>query len=184
MQNPDHLAPCLEVPPTPSDAAADSAADPQHQPNDQPQELTTRSRGFTLIEIMAVVVIMGMLMGVLAVGITSQLNKARMQTAKGQIARIEQALEFYQLDNARYPNADQGLEALVTKPSAAPIPRDYNPAGYIKPDALDDPWGQAFEYKIPGTQNPHSFDIWSIGPDGAPGGDDIGNWSTRDNDNA
>lgn len=143
-----------------------------------------RAAGFTLIEIMAVVVIMGMLMGVLAVGITSQLDKARVQTTRGQITRIEQSLEFYQLDNARYPNADQGLDALINKPSATPVPRNYNPAGYIKVDALRDPWGQPFEYRIPGTHNPHSFDIWSIGPDGVEGGDDIGNWSTRDDEAA
>lgn len=147
-------------------------------------ETRRHAAGFTLIEIMAVVVIMGMLMGVLAVGITSQLDKARIQTTRGQITRVEQALEFYQLDNARYPNADQGLDALVNKPSAAPIPRDYNPAGYIKSEALLDPWDQPFQYRIPGTNNPHSFDVWSIGPDGVEGGDDIGNWSTRDGEAA
>ncbi len=150
----------------------------------RPGRRDNRSAGFTLIEIMAVVVIMGMLMGVLAVGITSQLDNARMQTAKGQITRIEQALEFYQLDNARYPNADQGLDALVNKPSAAPVPRSYNPAGYIKPDALLDPWDQPFEYRIPGTKNPYSFDIWSIGKGGDEGGEQIGNWSTRGDEDA
>ena len=133
--------------------------------------------GFTLIEIMAVVVIMGMLMATLAVGIASQLDKARMSNAKAQILRIEQALEFYQLDNARFPTIDQGLQALVTRPSATPEPRSYNPAGYIKADALTDPWDQPFQYRIPGDHNPQTFDIWSLGPDGVEGGDDIGNWS-------
>jgi general secretion pathway protein G len=140
-----------------------------------------QNAGFTLIEIMAVVVIMGMLMATLAVGISGQIDKARVSTTKGKIVRVEQALEFYQMDNARFPTSDQGLEALVTKPSGAPVPRAYTPGGYLKPDGLDDPWGQPFEYRIPGTNNPHSFDLWSVGPDGVEGSDDIGNWTTREN---
>ncbi len=141
-----------------------------------------RSRaGFTLIEIMAVVVIMGMLMATLAVGIAAQLDKARLSNTKAQILRIEQALEFYQLDNARFPTADQGLQALVTRPSTPPEPRSYNPAGYIKEDALKDPWDQPFQYRIPGEHNPQTFDIWSIGPDGVEGGDDVTNWTTSEN---
>lgn len=142
-----------------------------------------RAAGFTLIEIMAVVVIMGMLMATLAVGIANQLDKARVSNAKAQILRIEQALEFYQLDNARFPTADQGLQALVTRPTSPPEPRSYNPAGYIKPDALKDPWDQPFQYRIPGEHNPQTFDIWSIGPDGVEGGDDITNWSTSESGN-
>ncbi len=141
-----------------------------------------RSRaGFTLIEIMAVVVIMGMLMATLAVGIAAQLDKARMSNTKAQILRIEQALEFYQLDNARFPTVDQGLAALVTRPSSPPEPRAYAPAGYIKEDALKDPWGQPFQYRIPGEHNPQTFDIWSVGPDGVEGGDDVANWTTTEN---
>ena len=141
-----------------------------------------RSRaGFTLIEIMAVVVIMGMLMATLAVGIAAQLDKARLANTKAQILRIEQALEFYQLDNARFPTVDQGLAALVTRPSSPPEPRSYAPAGYIKEDALKDPWGQPFQYRIPGEHNPQTFDIWSIGPDGVEGGDDVANWTTTEN---
>ena len=141
-----------------------------------------RSAGFTLIEIMAVVVIMGMLMATLAVGIASQLDRARMQNAKAQILRIEQALEFYQLDNARFPTADQGLAALVTRPTTPPEPRSYNPAGYIKSDALIDPWNQPFQYRIPGEHNPQTFDLWSIGPDGVESGDDITNWDKAGSD--
>jgi len=136
-----------------------------------------RRRGFTLIEIMAVVVIMGMLMATLAIGITGQIDKARVNNARTQITRIEQALEFYKLDNKRFPTADQGLDALVRKPSSPPVPRDYNPAGYIKPEALIDPWDEPFRYTIPGTHNPYTFDLWSLGPDGVEGEDDIRNWS-------
>ena len=134
--------------------------------------------GFTLIEIMAVVVIMGMLMATLAVGIAGQLDNAQRKNAKAQIIRIEQALEFYKLDNRRFPTTDQGLDALINEPSAPPAPRDYNPAGYIKKDAIEDPWGAAFEYRIPGEQNLYTFDIWSLGPDGVEGGDDIQNWDS------
>ncbi len=141
----------------------------------------SRRSGFTLIEIMAVVVIMGMLMATLAVGISGQIDKARIATTRTKIVRIEQALEFYQMDNARFPTGDQGLDALSDKPSAPPIPRSYTPGGYIKADGLEDPWGQPFQYRIPGSNNPHSFDLWSLGPDGVEGGDDIANWTIREN---
>lgn len=138
--------------------------------------------GFTLIEIMAVVMIMGLLMGMLAYGINGQVQSARIQAAKGQIVRIEQALEFYQLDNARFPTMDQGLQALVTRPTAPPEPRAYNPAGYIKAEALKDPWGEPYGYRIPGDHNPHSFDIWSLGPDGLEGNDDVTNWEASESE--
>ena len=151
-----------------------------NRPSD-PTRPRPRQTGFTLIEIMAVVVIMGMLMATLAVGIAGQLDRARISNTKAQILRIEQALEFYQLDNARFPTADQGLQALITRPTSPPEPRSYNPAGYIKPDALKDPWDQPFQYVIPGEHNPQTFDIWSIGPDGVEGGDDIANWEQAEN---
>ncbi len=98
-----------------------------------------RRAGFTLIEIMAVVVIMGMLMATLAVGISGQIDKARVSTTRTKIVRIEQALEFYQMDNARFPTSDQGLDALANKPSSPPVPRSFTPGGYIKTDGLTDP---------------------------------------------
>jgi len=140
-----------------------------------------RRAGFTLIEIMAVVVIMGMLMATLAVGISGQIDKARVSTTRTKIVRIEQALEFYQMDNARFPTSDQGLDALANKPSSPPVPRSFTPGGYIKTDGLADPWGQPFQYRIPGSNNPHSFDLWSLGPDGVEGGDDIANWTIKEN---
>ena len=148
---------------------------PEDKPAREPAA-ARRRRGFTLIEIMAVVVIMGMLMATLAIGITGQIDKARMNNAKAQISRIDQALQFYKLDNKRFPNGDQGLDALVNKPTAAPVPRDYNPAGYIKPDVLMDPWDTPIQYRIPGEHNPYTFDLWSLGPDGVEGNDDIQNW--------
>ncbi|MBW2229644.1 MAG: type II secretion system major pseudopilin GspG [Deltaproteobacteria bacterium] len=142
-----------------------------------------RNRGFTLIEIMAVVLIMGLLMAVVGVNIKGQIDKAKLTTAKAQISQLENALEFYRMDNSRYPSTSQGLDALVQKPSGTPEPRNYPPEGYLrKSAALIDPWGVRFEYASPGTNNPHSFDLWSNGADqeaGGEGGDsDIGNWES------
>jgi general secretion pathway protein G len=143
---------------------------------------SVRRAGFTLIEIMAVVVIMGMLMTVLAVGVNGQIQKARIASAGAQINRLEQALDFYQLDNARYPTADQGLSALTQEPSTPPVPKNFTPGGYLKnSEQMIDPWGEPFQYRIPGTQNPHAFDLWSLGPDGLEGTDDIRNWSSGEN---
>lgn len=143
--------------------------------------LRRAARGFTLIEIMAVVLIMGMLMALVGVNIAGQIDKARVATAKAQITQLESALEFYRMDNGRYPSSAQGLDALVNKPSGKPEPRSYPPGGYLKKkDALKDPWGEPFQYQSPGSHNVHSFDLWSLGADGSSGGDDadgdIGNW--------
>jgi general secretion pathway protein G len=144
-----------------------------------------RQGAFTLIEIMAVVLIMGLLMAVVGVNIKSQIDKARLQTARAQLIQLESALEFYRMDNGRYPNTEQGLRALVKKPSGDPQPRNYPPGGYLKKsDAINDPWGEPFRYENPGSHNEHSFDIWSFGADfqaGGEGGDgDIGNWENED----
>jgi len=132
-----------------------------------------RRRGFTLIEIMAVVIIMGLLMGAVGLTVFNQVDKARVMTAKTKMSQIESALEFYRMDNGRYPTSDQGLRALVERPSAAPEPRNYPPAGYLKNDEiLLDPWGGEYLYESPGQRNPHSFDLLSLGADGEPGGED------------
>lgn len=161
----------LETVETPAPEPRDSAAV-------GPGLESSRERGFTLIEIMAVVVIMGMLMATLAVGISGQLRSAEKKNAELQINRLEQALEFYRLDNRRFPTTDQGLEALIQEPTAPPLPRDWNPEGYTKRDSLEDPWGQPIQYRAPGEHNPYSFDLWSYGPDGVEGGDDIVNWDS------
>jgi general secretion pathway protein G len=148
-----------------------------------------RREGFTLIEIMAVVLIMGLLMAVVGVNIKTQIDRARMATAKAQITQLESALEFYRMDNARYPTTDQGLRALVEKPSGTPAPKNYPPGGYLKKrDALRDPWDELFMYQSPGSHNPHAFDLWSNGADFSPGGTDtgadIGNWDVGSLDGA
>jgi general secretion pathway protein G len=155
----------------------------------QPPETRSRRRGFTLIEIMAVVLIMGLLMAVVGVNIKSQIDKARLATARAQITQLENALEFYRMDNGRYPTTEQGLRALVSKPTGDPEPRSYPPGGYLKKsDALLDPWQEPFQYANPGSRNPHSFDLWSLGADAAPGGEggdaDIGNWDADEEEGA
>ena len=144
---------------------------------------TNRERGFTLIEMMAVVLIIGLLGGIVGVVIFSQVDQARVTTAQTQIKSIESALEFYRLDNGRYPTSDQGLRALVEKPTIAPEPRRWRDGGYMR-DIPMDPWGEPYQYVQPGVQNPRTFDLWSLGSDNAPGGDDtdadIGNWTNGD----
>jgi general secretion pathway protein G len=141
-----------------------------------------RRRGFTLIEIMAVVVIIGLLAGIVGVAVFGQLDKARVNTTQAQMKQIESALAFYQMDNGRFPTTEQGLQALVRQPSIGPEPRNYRPGGYLQGGQVPrDAWGNAYQYAFPGQENQGSFDLWSLGADGSPGGDgvdaDIGNWS-------
>jgi len=143
----------------------------------------TRSGGFTLIEIMAVVLIIGLLGGIVGAVVFSQVDKARVNTARTQVKQLESVLEFYRMDNARYPSSEQGLQALVRKPSGDPQPRNYRPEGYVQGGVVPkDPWGEDYQYRAPGEHNPYSFDLWSFGADGKPGGDgndaDIGNWAS------
>ena len=142
----------------------------------------SRQSGFTLIEIMAVVIIMGLLMGIVGVTVFSRVDDARVATARIQLKQVENALEFYRMDNSRYPTTEQGLKALIEAP---PDVRNYPPGGYMKNrDGLIDPWDNPFQYQSPGPHNEHSFDIWSDGADGAPGGTalnaEIGNWVADD----
>ena len=146
-----------------------------------------RRRGFTLIEIMAVVLIMGMLMGLVGVAVFQQVDKARVQTTKIRIKNLESALEFYRMDNSRYPSSEQGLAALLVKPVSEPEPRNYPPGGYLQRgglDALKDAWENKLFYENPGQHNIHSFDIWSLGADEEAGGEDtdadIQNWTGRE----
>lgn len=143
-----------------------------------------RADGFTLIEIMAVVIIMGLLMGIVGVTVFGRVDEARMATARIQIKQIENALEFYRMDNSRYPSTEEGLKALIEAPPGA---RSYPPGGYLKnKDGLIDPWDQPFLYQSPGQHNEHTFDVWSQGADGAPGGTglnaEIGNWSDTESE--
>lgn len=159
-----------------------------HSTHEEPRR-ARRKRGFTLIEIMAVVLIMGMLMGLVGVAVFNQVDRAKVATTKAKLKNLETALEFYRMDNSRYPSTEQGLTSLVSKPSIEPAPRNYPPGGYLQrggPAAMEDAWDQEFLYESPGQHNPHSFDMWSLGADGATGGEDtnadIENWSTENLD--
>jgi general secretion pathway protein G len=151
------------------------------------RDAVRRRRGFTLIEIMAVVVIIGLLAGIVGVAVFGQLDKARVNTTQAQMKQIESALAFYQMDNGRFPTTEQGLQALVQQPSIGPEPRNYRPGGYLQGGQVPrDAWGNPYQYAFPGQENVGSFDLWSLGADGSPGGDgvdrDIGNWSEASDD--
>lgn len=133
-----------------------------------------KQHGFTLIEIMVVVVIIGILAAAVVPKIMSRPEQARITKAKLDISSLETALEMYKADNYQYPSTDQGLEALVTKPSGSPQPRNYNRGGYIK-KLKKDPWGKEYLYLMPGTHG--DIDLYSLGPDNQPSDDDIGNWN-------
>jgi general secretion pathway protein G len=133
--------------------------------------------GFTLIEIMVVIVIIGILASVVVPRVMDNPDKARTAKAKHDIQALESALDIYRLDNFTYPTTDQGLEALVSKPGGSPEPKNWKNGGYIK-KLRKDPWGNDYLYMSPGQNG--EIDIYSLGADGAPGGDgvyaDIGSW--------
>lgn len=127
-----------------------------------------RPAGFTLIEIMIVVVIIGILGAIIVPTFMSRPDQARVTAAQTDLRSIGAALDLYRLDNFQYPSSEQGLEALVTRPSGFPEPKNYNPDGYIK--ALpSDPWGSPYVYERSGT----SFDLYSLGADGNEGGEEF-----------
>lgn len=128
-----------------------------------------RQRGFTLIEIMVVVVIIGVLIGLVAPNILGRVDEARVTAAQADIATLEQALEMYKLDNQTFPSTDQGLQALVEKPTGTPEPRKWNPSGYLKKGVPQDPWGNDYQYFSPGSNG--AFDLYSFGADGRDGGE-------------
>ncbi len=137
-----------------------------------------KQRGFTLLEIMVVVVIMGMLSAIVATNVMGQKSKAEIETARINIKNFQDSLELYKLDNHIYPTTEQGLDALVSKPTVSPIPKGYNENGYIR-ELPQDPWGNDYIYLNPGNHNARSYDVYSSGPDGEPDTeDDIGNWKS------
>lgn len=135
---------------------------------------TSRQSGFTLIEIMVVIVILGILAAVVVPNIMSRPDEARIAKAKQDIRALSTALDLYKLDNYTYPTTDQGIEALASKPSSAPEPKNYREDGYLKKVPMD-PWQNPYQYLSPGEHG--SVDIYSLGPDQTPSDDDIGNWN-------
>lgn len=136
-----------------------------------------REAGFTLIEIMVVIAIIGILATLIVPRIMGRPDEARVTAAKHDIGTLSQALKLYRLDIGRYPTTEQGLKALVTRPSAEPVPQNWKTGGYL--DLLpNDPWGHPYQYSNPGAKG--EVDILSYGADNKPGGTgtdaDIGNW--------
>ena len=135
-------------------------------------------RGFTLIEVMVVIVILGILAALVVPKIMSRPDEARAVAAKQDIASLMQALKLYRLDNRRYPSSEQGLAALVDKPQLAPIPEGWKAGGYVE-RLPRDPWGQPYQFLNPGLRG--EIDVFSFGADGVAGGEgadaDIGNWA-------
>ncbi|MBS1137401.1 MAG: ral secretion pathway protein [Proteobacteria bacterium] len=131
-------------------------------------------RGFTLLELLVVMVILGLLVGYVAPKYFAQVGKSEVKTAKAQIESLEKALDMYRLDTGHYPATDAGLKALNTKPDNEP--KWSGP--YLKKDVPVDPWGHPYQYKYPGEHG--DFDLLSLGKDGQPGGEgdnaDITNW--------
>lgn len=136
-------------------------------------------RGFSLIEIMVVVVILGILASIVVPKIISRPDEARVVKAKQDVLSIQNALDLYKLDNGIYPSTDQGLMALVEKPTSNPVPREWKQP-YLK-SVPKDPWGREYLYLNPGQHG--EIDIFTLGADGQPGGTginaDIGNWDAK-----
>jgi general secretion pathway protein G len=131
--------------------------------------------GFTLIELMVVLVIIGVLAALIVPNVLDRADDARVTAARTDVNNLMQALKLYRLDNQRYPTTEQGLQALVAKPTASPVPPNWKP--YL--DKLpNDPWGRPYQYLSPGVKG--EIDVMSLGADGQPGGDgknaDVGSW--------
>ena len=137
-----------------------------------------RESGFTLIEIMVVIVILGVLAALIVPKVMSRPDEARVVAAKQDIATLSQALKLYRLDNKAYPSTEQGLAALASKPVLPPIPDNWKTGGYVERLPAD-PWGKPYQYLNPGVHD--EIDVFSFGADGVPGGTgtdaDIGSWS-------
>jgi general secretion pathway protein G len=133
--------------------------------------------GFTLVELMVVIVILGLLATIVAINVLPATGRANTEKARADIATIEQALEMYRLDNLTYPSPTDGLQSLVAPPPGLSQPQRYRQGGYIK-RLPDDPWGNPYRYSFPGRQS--AFDVFSLGGDNKEGGEgenaDIGNW--------
>ena len=139
-----------------------------------------RARGFTLIEIMVVITILGILAALIVPRVVGRTDDARIAAARQDIASIMQALKLYRLDNGRYPTTEQGLRALIEKPATEPTPNNWKQGGYLDRSSLPkDPWGKEYQYLSPGVKG--EIDVFSFGRDGQSGGEgpdaDIGSWS-------
>jgi len=137
-----------------------------------------RIRAFTLIEVMVVIAILAVLAALIVPKVMSRPDEARVVAARQDIASLLQALKLYRLDNLRYPTTEQGLAALVTRPTLPPVPPNWKPGGYLE-RLPRDPWGNPYQYLSPGLRG--EVDVFSFGADGSAGGEgfdaDIGSWN-------
>jgi general secretion pathway protein G len=143
------------------------------------QPIKMDDSGFTLIEIMVVVVIIGILVGAVALNFRTAPDQARWNKTKAAVVTLESAVELYKLDNSRYPTTEQGLQALVEEPQTEPAPKKWRKGGYLQKGKVpNDPWDNEYLYLCPGVHD--DFDIFSFGADGVAGGEDydqdINNW--------
>ncbi|MFT6895819.1 MAG: general secretion pathway protein G [Paraglaciecola sp.] len=140
--------------------------------------LRHKQQGFSLIEVMVVLLIIGIMASMIAPSIMGNKEEAQLKKAAVDIQQLESALEMYKLRNNVFPTSEQGLDALVTVPTIDPIPRNYQEGGFIR-RLPEDPWGNPYQLLSPGEVG--VIDIFSYGPDGEPGtDDDIGNWNLND----
>lgn len=143
---------------------------------------TNRQRylGFTLIELLVVIIIIGVLAGVVGPRFLGRTDQAKVSAAQQQISNFSLALDSYQLDNGNYPSTEQGLSALLKKPSGSPEPKGWRGPYLKKSEIPTDPWGNAYVYTAPGKHNTQEYDLMSYGKDGKEGGDgdnaDVCNW--------
>jgi general secretion pathway protein G len=148
--------------------------------NIQADHRRSNEAGFTLIEIMVVIAIIGILATLIVPKIMGRTDDARATAAKQDVSTIMQALKLYRLDIGRYPTVDQGLKALVEKPTSEPVPQNWKSGGYLE-SLPKDPWGNVYQFSNPGTNN--EIDVFSFGADGKLGGAgldaDIGNWQPK-----
>ena len=139
--------------------------------------IQSHAAGFTLVELMVVIVIIGLLATMVMINVMPSQDRAMVEKARADVSVLEQAMETYRLDNLVYPTTEQGLAALVQAPAGLARPERYRQGGYVR-RLPDDPWGNAYQYRRPGRQA--AFDVYSFGADGAEGGEgenaDIGNW--------
>lgn len=149
------------------------------------QQRRSMQQGFSLIEIMVVLVIIGLLVSIVAPNVLDRADDARVQKVHADFSTIATVLKLYRLDNYNYPSSEQGLEALVEKPSVDPIPSSWKKGGYLD-DLPRDPWGRPYLYLSPAEFGDGDFDIYTLGADGVSGGEDqnadIGNWQKGEQD--
>ncbi|MGO9244099.1 MAG: type II secretion system major pseudopilin GspG [Verrucomicrobiia bacterium] len=145
--------------------------------NNRPQHNRSTEAGFTLLEILLVVIIISMLVGVAVVNLAPKIGESKKTACQDQIHNFSSALDLYYLDSGIYPTTEQGLNALIVAPTSTPVPGNWK-GPYLNPAVIrKDPWYHDYVYQCPGTHNTATYDLFSPGPDGIAGNeDDVGNW--------